>query len=264
MASDRAGAARAVEHTDELLLWLGMDLPDLEHDVVPDRVPAADPVMEVPTPRSTSSEPARAVSASPARASSRRRRLVTLLGVVAAGAVVLGVYSAGKPAVPSFAGNAQETSSDASQPPLDQARVAELMKRLSANPQDAAALQELADLYFQAGDYKTASGWEQKVLALQPKNVTALLGLGASQFNLGNAKAAEQSWLKVTLLDPRKAEAHYDLGFLYLSQSPPDLAKVRSEWQQVVALDPTSDIAKTVGAHLKSLQSAPATGTPGK
>lgn len=271
MASDRpaaAGTASGAPLSDELLFWLG-DEP--ERDVVPDRVtaaPVAAPapaVVEAPAPRSTSPEPARAVTASPARASTRRRRLVTLLGAVAAGAVVFGVYSAGKPAVPTFAGQADEqTSSSASQAPVDRAQVTALMKKISADPRDVASLQALGDLYFQAGDYKNASLWEKKVLAIDPKNVTALLGLGASQFNLGNAKDAEQSWLRVTALDPKKAEAHYDLGFLYLSQTPTDMAKVRSEWQQVVAIDPTSDIAKTVSAHLKSLQSTPAPGTAGK
>lgn len=263
MASDRAGTARAVEHTDELLLWLGADLRDDEEDEVPDRVThaaAPEPPVEARPRRSASPEPARAVSASPARASSRRRRLATILGVVAAGAVVFGVYAAGKPSVPAFNGNADEAASaTSSQAQLDQTRVAELMKRIAANPRDVAALQELGDLYFQAGDYKTASGWESKVLAIDPKNTQALLGLGASQFNLGNAKDAEKDWLQVVAIDPKKAEAHYDLGFLYLSSTPPDLAKVRSEWQKVVAIDPTSDIAKTVTAHLKSFNSSPAT-----
>ena len=44
---------------------------------------------------------------------------------------------------------------------------------------------------------------------------------------------------------------HYDLGYVYLSQKPADMAKMTAEWNKVVAIDPNSDMAKTVASHLK-------------
>ena len=44
---------------------------------------------------------------------------------------------------------------------------------------------------------------------------------------------------------------HYDLGFLYMSQTPPDLVNQKIEWAKVVAIDPTSDLAKSVSTHIK-------------
>ncbi len=196
---------------------------------------------------------------------SRRLQALVVLGAVAA--LVFGVYSMGKPAVPALSRATDQASAQPSAAPIDQAKIAELMKQISANPRDTVALQALGDLYFQGGDYRTASVWEQKILAIDPKNVTALLAFGAAQFNLGNGTDAETSWLKVTEIDPRKAEAHYDLGFLYLSQNPPDMAKVRKEWGIVVAIDPNSSIAKTVSAHLTRLDNpspSASAASPGK
>ena len=136
------------------------------------------------------------------------------------------------------------------------------MAKISANPKDIASLQSLGDIYFAAADYKTAIGWEEKILAVDPKNQVALLAAGAAQFNQGDKAAAKKHWLKAAALYPNVAEVHYDLGFLYLSQTPPDLAKATAEWERVIAIDPTSEVAKTVATHLKSLKS-PAPSAPG-
>ena len=56
---------------------------------------------------------------------------------------------------------------------------------------------------------------------------------------------------------------HYDLGFLYMSQTPPDSANMQAEWKKVVAIDPNSNFAKTVVTHLASSTAAPtASATP--
>jgi cytochrome c-type biogenesis protein CcmH/NrfG len=174
-------------------------------------------------------------------------------------AVIFGVYSwGGGSSVPGISGKpTNETSAAPSgQPaatPVDKAKVAGLMQKISANPKDISSLLSLGDVYFAAADYKTAAIWEQKVLTVDPKNQGALLALGAAQFNGGNAAEAEKQWLVAAKLYPKLAEVHYDLGFLYLSQAPPNTAKVRVEWNKVIAIDPTSSVAKTVATHLKSL-----------
>ena len=58
--------------------------------------------------------------------------------------------------------------------------------------------------------------------------------------------------------DAKNVEAHYDLGFMFLSKNPPDLVNVRAEWNEVIAIAPDSDVAKTVATHLKSLDGSPA------
>ncbi len=191
------------------------------------------------------------------------RHWVTLGAVLAGAAVVLGVYFVGRgPAVPGISGEVTDQPTSTSTAALDTAKVAGLMQAISTNPKDIKSLQALGDTYFSAGDYTTATDWEQKILAIDPKNITALLSLGAAQYNQGDAVNAEKQWLKVVSIDAKQQEAHYDLGFLYLSQTPTDMAKVRSEWNKVIAIDPTSEIAKTVSTHMTSLSSASANPSP--
>jgi cytochrome c-type biogenesis protein CcmH/NrfG len=187
------------------------------------------------------------------------RRLAIVTGVLI-GAVVIAVvgynYGAGSPA-------ASPIASDAAAQAALKAKVAPLMVRIQANPNDADALMSLGDAYFQAGQYPVAVDWFEKLVAVQPKDEQALLALGAASFNVGDLDRAEVVWQQVVSLDATSVEAHYDLGFLYLNRQPPDMAGVKREWGEVVRLDPGSDVAKTVTAHLQALESpAPSGSSP--
>ena len=201
------------------------------------------------------------VPAAPTAGKPVRKRLAWAAIPVLVVAVVLGVYFNGKTSgVPSGAGKAtgQQTqaSGGAKTTPVDQTKVAALMKKIGANPKDVASLQALGDIFFAAADYKTAALWEQTILAVDPKNLLALQAVGAAQFNLGNTAEAKKQWLLAAGLYPKNAEVHYDLGFLYLSQTPPDKVNMTAEWKKVVAIDPNSNLAKTVSTHLKSSATA--------
>jgi tetratricopeptide (TPR) repeat protein len=150
--------------------------------------------------------------------------------------------------------------------PADRARAAGLVEKLDANPKDVAALVALGDLYFKAGDYKTAGTWMEHAIAIDPENVRARLALGAAKFNLGDAADARRDWLRVIAADPENVEAYYDLGFLYLSENPPDTARAKKMWRKVVEIAPPgSSVAKTVAAHLKGLkEQGPQTAAPAR
>ena len=202
------------------------------------------------------------VSAALAASKPPRKMLVWVLTPLLVVAVVLGVYVSGKNSeVPGISGKAtgQQTQAPggAKTTPVDRTKVAALMKKISTNPKDIASLQALGDIYFAAADYRTATVWEQTVLGVDPKNQLALQAVGAAQFNLGNMAEAKKQWLIAAGLYPKNAEVHYDLGFLYLSQTPPDQANMQAEWKQVVAIDPNSDLAKKVATHLANATSAP-------
>jgi tetratricopeptide (TPR) repeat protein len=199
--------------------------------------------------------------AQPAAPKPRRNLIIGAVAVVAAAGIVFGVAQMGKASVPGIDGtptsSATTASGSPSSVPVDPAKVAALMAKVAANPKDIVSFQSLGDLYFAANDYKNASVWEQKILGVDPKNEKALLSLGAAQFNQGNAAAAKKQWLIAAKLYPKSAEVHYDLGFLYMSQTPPDTARMTAEWKKVVAIDPTSDLAKTVATHIKAPTATP-------
>jgi cytochrome c-type biogenesis protein CcmH/NrfG len=131
------------------------------------------------------------------------------------------------------------------------------MQKIAANPEDVVSLKSLADLYYQASDFATAGSFLERILAIDPKNLTALLALGAVQFNGGDPAGAEKQWRTVLAVDAKNVNAHYYLGFMYFYAEPLDVAKVKLEWGQVIEADPNSAFAKTVTAHLASLEASP-------
>lgn len=156
--------------------------------------------------------------------------------------------------VPGITGKPTNTTQPAANQ-LDQKKVAALMQNITANPKDFKSYMALADMYFQTGDYKNTAVFTSKALEIKPTDVTALVADGAANFNAGSTAIAIKDWKTAIKLDPKNVEAHYDLGFAYLSGSKPNLAAVQTEWETVVRLAPNSDIAKNVKTHLSSLKS---------
>ena len=210
------------------------------------------------TPGRQSPTPVVPVGSTAASRKKRRNQVIWAVVPLLVVAVVFVVFQLGNsstaPDTP-VAPAAQQTSAPSGAPstvPVDSTKVAALMRKLSANPKDTASILALGDIYFAAADYKNASIWEQKALDVDPKNQAALLAIGAAQFNVGNAAEAKKAWLVAAGLYPKNAEVHYDLGFLYLSQTPPDKVNMTAEWNKVIAIDPSSDLAKSVASHLKA------------
>jgi len=260
----RSWAAARTTDVDEAFALLSGP----EQDLIPPAARSVATVQDAPEPAYGPSVAAPTAPASPASRKPGRNQVVWAIVPLLVVAVVLGVYYMGKASdVPGISGTpTNQASAPAAGGPapvaVDKVKVADLMKKISANPKDIASLQGLGDAYFAASDYKNAAIWEQKILDVDPKNQVALLALGAAQFNQGDAAGAEKNWLVAAALYPNSAEVHYNLGFLYLSQTPPDMAKMTAEWNKVIAIDPNSSIAKTVATHLKGAQPS-ASATPG-
>lgn len=203
-----------------------------------------------------------APAAGGAGASSGRRRLgLAGFAVVGALAIAFAGYQLGSAGGTTGTTPAPSTAAASPSPALDEAAVATLMGKLQANPKDTTTLMSLADEYYAAGDFTTAESWLVKLLEVDPQHVRGLLALGAVQFNTGRMGEAKASWEKVLAVEPDNLEAHYDLGFYYLNQDPPDMTGVQAEWGKVVEIDPTSEIAQTVKAHLDALASPAPSGS---
>jgi tetratricopeptide (TPR) repeat protein len=255
----KSWAAARTNDVDEAFALLSgpeQDLVPPAAQIIPPAVDGPDEArstaLVTPAPPAPPSAPAGPPTAKP-----RRNQMMWAIVPLLVVAIVFGVWYMGRDKVPGISGtptNAATTAAAGAATPVDQAKVGALMQKISANPKDKASLQSLGAIYFGAADYKNASLFEQKVLAVDPKNQEALLALGAAQFNIGNVAEAKKQWLVAAKLYPKVAEVHYDLGFLYLSQSPPDKANVILEWNKVIAIDPNSSVAKTVATHLKSLE----------
>lgn len=179
-----------------------------------------------------------------------------VLGMLAVG-IVLGVYFMGDaPRADPGASTAATASAQLEAAQLDEARVAELTAAVTTNPDDVEALRELGHLHYAAGDFAEAALWQQRLVDIDPGDIDARLALGVALFSQGDLNGAEEHWLAAVKLDPDQAEVHYNLGFLYLSLDPPDMDRVREEWNRVIELDPGSDIAQTAATHLERLEAA--------
>jgi tetratricopeptide (TPR) repeat protein len=246
VAAAHRAATNLLDHAPEgQRAWAEEQLADVEAvtSLLADLAPAVAPV---------------AAAAAPVAAAKVRRKPSKIVwivgGVVLAAGAAFGVHSMNSSSIPSIDG-APDPVASSSTTPVDQAKVGALMQKITANPKDTASLGELANIYFQAGDYKNSALFSQKVVAIDPKNDSAWTALGAAQFNAVDQPSAQKSWEKAIAINPKNAEAHYDLGFLYLSSDKPDMAKAKKEWNTVIAIDPKSDLAKTVQTHLTSLSS---------
>lgn len=183
-----------------------------------------------------------------------RRLALGVGGLAIALVAVVAVYKLGEPAVPGLTGSPVPGATAAG---LDTARVATLMETLATNPRDLPTLRELANLYYDAGDFATSRTWLEKILAIDARDVEALLGAGANAYNLNDLADAEAKWRAVLAVDPKNVDAHYDLGLMYFSKDPPDLVRMREEWNQVVALAPDSQLASIVKTHMPDPTSNP-------
>ena len=253
----QAGPAAGEPDLDDLAVLYASVTPSAHPDMLPDAKPkpkaAAAPVKSH---RPVTRQGAAAAVAAPQAANPWKRLVLIGVAVIA----VIGVGFGAMQVVGAIGGSSPAPSSTAeaaaTSPVVDMAKVSTLMEKLAANPKDTTTLLALANVYYAAEQYADASNWLDKLLAIEPANVQGLLARGAASFNTGDSKAAETTWLKVVAVDPKNTEVHYDLGFLYLNQATPDWAGVQREWSQVIALDPTSDLAKSVKSHLDALIAA--------
>ncbi len=244
---------------DELKAWAQQQLDDLGAEPVPAPADSSDAVglEAVLDDADLEPEPVRPVAAGPAGDKPRSgvAGVNKLLVVALVAAIVIAIYAVGNRA------SSPTASPSASMPvptasALDQAAVTDLKNKVAANPADIESLRELGRLYYEAGEYQEAAGWQQKIVDQRPDDLDALLALGVAHFNSGNLDLAEKSWTKAAEVAPDRAAPHYNLGFLYLSKTPPDYDRMGQEWAQVVALEPESEMAKTVQGHLGRLSSA--------
>ncbi len=251
-----AEPAVAEPDLDDLAVLYASVTPSAHPDTLPDAKPKATSPAPVKAGRPVV-RPAAAATATAPQVANPWKRLV-LAGVAVIAIIGLGF---GAMQVASAVGGSPSSSAAAqapvsTAPAVDLAKISTLMQKLAANPKDTVTLLALANEYYAGEQYTDAGSWLDKVLAIDPKNVEALLARGAVSFNTNDLPAAETAWKKVVVIDPKNTEVYYDLGFLYLNQATPDWAGVQREWNKVIELDPTSQLAQTVKSHLDSLVKA--------
>lgn len=205
-----------------------------------------------PAPRAPAEEPVSAMRALLVGVPWKLMGIGAAIGIIILAVAFVRFSGGGDDSSPSVANAGQPTF-----PPIDQAKVAQLMTTIQQDPKNADALYQLGETFFLGGEWQTALDWYNKLLEVQPNNTQAHTDIGTAQFNLGNYDGAKTAWLDTLKIDPNVVEVHYNLGFLYANVEPVDIAAALNEWKTVVQLAPGSDLATTAQVHLDILAAQP-------
>jgi len=88
----------------------------------------------------------------------------------------------------------------------------------AASPNSVVSLTNMAYLEFDKKNYRKASEWAEKAIAILPDHMPAIFLAGHAYKNSGDSKKAELYWLKVIGLSPSYVSAYLSLGVLYYEQ----------------------------------------------
>ena len=152
-------------------------------------------------------------------------------------------------------GNAQQPAT------LDEARVKELTDTLAKDPNNAGAVLQLANTYFDGERYADAIKWYQQVLKLEPKNVEASTDLGVSYYYVGQTDRALEQFENSLKMDPRHTKTLLNQGIV-LAFGRQDLAGATAAWKRVVELAPDSREGQAARRALEGIASAGHPGAP--
>jgi tetratricopeptide (TPR) repeat protein len=141
------------------------------------------------------------------------------------------------PAAPAPAAQAQSAPAP---PPLDTQRAAELERTARAEPGNAAARVELANLYFNAEKFDLAIPWYDEVLKLNPKDVNASTDLGVCYYYTDQIDRALQQFDQSLAIDPRHVKTLFNQGIVR-AFGKHDLQGAEASWQRVMAISPESE-----------------------
>lgn len=135
----------------------------------------------------------------------------------------------------------------------DAEKVTQRLRRLQ--PDDADVNFLLALTAYRQQDWIAARGFLEKARAARPDDARVRLYLGRAYQELGEDQNAETELIEASRLDPEfQGPAAYRLGVLHLQRS--ELRDARRFFEEVRAIDPDSELAKSAEAYLRLMQDA--------
>jgi len=176
---------------------------------------------------------------------------------------ILGSQQAGPVVAP--AASASTAPAQPGPPPLDAARAIELERTANAQPANAKARVDLANLYFDAERYDQAVPWYEAALKLDPKNVDASTDLGVAYYYTSRFDQALAQLDRSLAIAPRHAKTLLNQGIIR-AFGKQDMAGALESWEKAVAAGPGTEEAKRAQQMLDGLKNAhagdAAPGTP--
>lgn len=144
------------------------------------------------------------------------------------------VVSAPPPAnfgLPSTAPTAQQLQEAA------ESQAAPMLEKLKANPNNAALLTGVGNIYYDAKLYPKAIEYYERALKLQPADTSVRTDLGTAYWYTGDADTAIAQFNKSLTYDPNKADTLFNLGVVKW-QGKKDGPGAIAAWQKLLAANP--------------------------
>jgi tetratricopeptide (TPR) repeat protein len=173
-----------------------------------------------------------------------------ILGIVVAGSLVVALLGTVSSTTQGSTPTASIAQSDPSQ----------LIRAVTANPNDSDSLGALADYDNQTGQQQQALTLYQKYITLRPDDARARVTLAELLIGSGNLAAAQSQLVQAisfasATTDPQTtARAHLDLGDVYTALQPPRQNDALAEYKQASDLDPSGDVGDQARTKLAALQ----------
>lgn len=140
---------------------------------------------------------------------------IGVLAVLAASAAELAHYHG----IPLRFGPVSMEAESSSRPAIDR-----LQKIVKQKPNFVPARFDLAQAYFNQGDYDRSETELKRILELQPQHQGARKLLGFSYLNLNRSQDAKQIFTAIVTENPNDGEAHYGLGLALAAEETPQAA----------------------------------------
>lgn len=116
-----------------------------------------------------------------------------------------------------------------------QLQILSLLQELEVNPSNDTAVLDLANAFYELGNYPRASRYYERYLELSPENFEAKTDLAAAYFYSGKTDQAIQTVNQVLAQNAEHVKANFNLGIM-LWQGRGDLTAARRQFERVVEL----------------------------
>ena len=146
------------------------------------------------------------------------------------------------------------TAAGATPPPLDEARVRDLIAEAERDPRDAVTRTVLANLYFDADRFREAIKWYEESLVFNPDDVNVSTDLGVSYYYTNQPDRALEQFMHSLKVEPEHVKTILNIGIVR-AFGKQDLAGAAEAWDRVIAISPDSPEGRAAQQALESLRS---------
>jgi lipoprotein NlpI len=126
--------------------------------------------------------------------------------------------------------------------------IEQLKARIAMNPLDFVSLSNLADMYFESGQYIDAFNTYDKAIAVNPRCADCYNDRGLSLYYLGDATSALESFDKAVEIDPTYKHAWLSKGFVLTREGR--YQEAIAPLNKVKELDPTGPLGEQADKFL--------------